>query len=45
MLARRVALFRASQLLLMLVLPFALQSTLGGFQASSAMAVWAFARP
>jgi class 3 adenylate cyclase len=42
---KRYAFFRFSQLLLMLLLPFALQWTLGGFRASSAVAIWAFASP
>jgi class 3 adenylate cyclase len=42
---RRFHLFRASQLLMSLLLPFALQWSLGGFAASSAVALWAFACP
>ena len=42
---KRFAAFRDSQLVLMLVLPFALQWSLGGFVASSAIAVWGFASP
>ncbi|MGH2554694.1 MAG: adenylate/guanylate cyclase domain-containing protein [Actinomycetota bacterium] len=42
---KRYGFFRFSQLFLMLLLPFALQWTLGGFRASSAVAVWAFASP
>jgi adenylate cyclase len=42
---KRLALFRASQLFLMLLLPFLLQWSLGGFVASSAVAVWAFTSP
>jgi class 3 adenylate cyclase len=42
---RRYRLFRASQLLLTLLLPFALQWSLGGFAASSAIALWAFTCP
>jgi adenylate cyclase len=42
---KRYAFFQFSQLLLMLLLPFALQWTLGGFRASSAVAIWAFASP
>jgi adenylate cyclase len=42
---RRFRLFRASQLLMSLLLPFALQWSLGGFAASSAVALWAFACP
>ena len=37
--------FRESQLLAMLILPFVLQWTLGGFVDSSAMMVWAFVAP
>jgi adenylate cyclase len=42
---KRYGFFRFSQLFLMLLLPFALQWTLGGFRASSAVAIWAFASP
>jgi guanylate cyclase len=42
---RRFHLFRASQLLMSLLLPFALQWSLGGFAASSGVALWAFACP
>jgi len=42
---RRFHLFRVSQLLMSLLLPFALQWSLGGFAASSAVALWAFACP
>jgi adenylate cyclase len=42
---RRFQLFRVSQLLMSLLLPFALQWSLGGFAASSAVALWAFACP
>jgi adenylate cyclase len=42
---RRYRLFRASQLLMSLLLPFALQWSLGGFAASSAVSLWAFACP
>lgn len=42
---KRYILFRRSQLLLSLVLPFVLQWSLGGFQASSAVALWAFTCP
>lgn len=42
---RRFHLFRFSQLLMSLLLPFALQWSLGGFAASSAVALWAFACP
>lgn len=37
--------FRNSQLLLTLLLPFALQLTLGGFVASGAVIVWSFTSP
>jgi hypothetical protein len=42
---KRYGFFRFSQLSLMLLLPFALQWTLGGFRASSTVAIWAFASP
>jgi adenylate cyclase len=42
---RRFHLFRVSQLLMSLLFPFALQWSLGGFAASSAVALWAFACP
>jgi class 3 adenylate cyclase len=42
---RRYRLFRASQLMMSLLLPFALQWSLGGFAASSAVALWAFTCP
>jgi adenylate cyclase len=42
---KRYGFFQFSQLILMLLLPFALQWTLGGFRASSAVAIWAFASP
>ena len=42
---RRYRLFRRSQLWMSLVLPFALQWSLGGFASSSAVALWAFASP
>jgi adenylate cyclase len=42
---RRYQLFRASQLLMSLLLPFALQWSLGGFAASSAVSLWAFTCP
>lgn len=42
---RRYHLFRVSQLLMSLLLPFALQWSLGGFAASSAVALWAFTCP
>jgi class 3 adenylate cyclase len=41
----RYRLFRASQLLMSLLLPFALQWSLGGFAASSAVALWGFTAP
>jgi adenylate cyclase len=41
----RFHLFRASQLVMSLLLPFALQWSLGRFAASSAVALWAFACP
>ncbi len=42
---RRYRLFRTSQLALSLILPFALQWSLGGFRTSSAMALWALTSP
>jgi class 3 adenylate cyclase len=42
---RRYLLFRRSQLWMSLLLPFALQWSLGGFAASSAVSLWAFASP
>ena len=42
---RRYVLFRRSQLVLLLVLPFALQWSLGGFENSSAVCLWAIASP
>jgi len=42
---RRYTLFRESQLVLPLLLPFALQWSLGGFENSSAMCLWAFTSP
>lgn len=42
---RRYHLFRASQLMMSLLLPFALQWSLGGFAASSAVSLWAFTCP
>jgi adenylate cyclase len=42
---RRYRLFRSSQLLMSLLLPFALQWSLGGFANSSAVALWAFTCP
>jgi class 3 adenylate cyclase len=41
----RYRLFRSSQLLMSLVLPFALQWSLGGFEASSAVCLWAITSP
>jgi adenylate cyclase len=42
---RRYRLFRASQLWLSLLLPFALQWSLGGFENSSAVSLWAITAP
>ena len=42
---RRYALFRKSQLVLPLLLPFALQWSLGGFENSSAVCLWAITSP
>ena len=42
---RRYLLFRASQLWMSLLLPFALQWSLGGFENSSGVSMWAFASP
>lgn len=42
---RRYDIFRLTQLLLMLVLPFALMIVLGGFVPSSVVALWAFFAP
>src|SRR5215207_6211498 len=42
---RRYRLFRRSQLWMSLLLPIALQWSLGGFETSSAVALWAFASP
>jgi adenylate cyclase len=42
---RRYLLFRTSQLWLPLLLPFALQWSLGGFESSSGVSMWAFASP
>ena len=42
---RRYRLFRASQLWMSLILPFALQWSLGGFANSSAVSLWAFTSP
>jgi adenylate cyclase len=42
---RRYLLFRRSQLWMSLLLPFALQWSLGGFETSSAVSLWAFTSP
>jgi class 3 adenylate cyclase len=42
---RRYQLFRRGQLLMSLLLPFALQWSLGGFANSSAVSLWAFTCP
>jgi adenylate cyclase len=42
---KRYLLFRRSQLLMSLVLPFALQWSLGGFENSSAVSLWGFTSP
>lgn len=42
---RRYRLFRASQLAMSLVLPFALQWSLGGFRTSAAVALWGLTSP
>ena len=42
---RRFALFRRSQLLMSLLLPFALQWSLGGFENASAVCLWGFTSP
>lgn len=42
---RRYLLFRRSQLWMSLLLPFALQWSLGGFVMSSAVSLWAFTSP
>jgi adenylate cyclase len=42
---RRYGLFRASQLGMSLVLPFALQWTVGGFRSSGAVALWGLTSP
>jgi Adenylate and Guanylate cyclase catalytic domain len=42
---RRYMLFRRSQLWMSLVLPFALQWSLGGFRNSSAVCLWGFTSP
>ena len=44
-LTRRYRLFRRSQLLMTLVLPFALQWSLGGFENSSVVCLWAITAP
>jgi guanylate cyclase len=43
--SKRFHAFRATQLLMMLILPFALQWSLGGFAAASAVALWAVVAP
>ncbi len=42
---RRFLLFRRSQLWMSLLLPFALQWSLGGFKTSAAVSLWAFTSP
>jgi class 3 adenylate cyclase len=42
---RRYRLFRTSQLCMSLLLPFALQWSLGGFETSSAVCLWAITSP
>jgi adenylate cyclase len=42
---RRYRLFRGSQLCMSLVLPFALQWSLGGFETSAAVCLWAITSP
>jgi guanylate cyclase len=42
---KRFRAFRGTQLLLMLILPFVLQWSLGGFAAASAVALWAVMAP
>jgi adenylate cyclase len=42
---KRYGPFRMLQLVLMLLLPFAMQWSLGGFRASSAVSMWAFVAP
>jgi len=42
---RRYLLFRGGQLCMSLLLPFALQWSLGGFEASSAVCLWAITSP
>jgi adenylate cyclase len=43
--SRRYLLFRSTQLWMSLVLPFALQWSLGGFRNSSAVCLWGFTSP
>jgi len=43
--SKRLAPFRTSQLVLMLVLPFLLQLSLGGFASSSGVILWAISAP
>jgi guanylate cyclase len=42
---KRFGIYRASQVTMMLLLPFLLQWSLGGFVPSGAVALWAFAAP
>lgn len=42
---KRLRAFRATQLFMMLILPFVLQWSLGGFAAGSAVALWAVIAP
>jgi guanylate cyclase len=42
---KRFGIYRASQVGMMLLLPFLLQWSLGGFAPSGAVAIWAFAAP
>jgi adenylate cyclase len=42
---KRYSVYRASQIALMLLLPFLLQWTLGGFVESGSVAIWAFFAP
>jgi adenylate cyclase len=42
---KRYDVYRSSQLVMMLMLPFLLQWSLGGFGASSAVCLWAFVAP
>ncbi len=44
-LTKRFRAFRATQLFMMLILPFLLQWSLGGFAAGSAVALWAITAP